>query len=98
VGTAEGAVVGVGKLGGDVIVPGSSVAVALGIADVSSLHPQNRPGVRHEVLVTLGVVTLGVVKVVVVVVLVVVLSLHPNQPLLKVRKMHAQFPAAPLTG
>jgi hypothetical protein len=93
VGTAEGAVVGVGKLGGDVIVPGSSVAVALGIADVSSLQPQNRPGVRHEVLVTLGVV-----KVVVVVVLVVVLSLHPNQPLLKVRKMHAQFPAAPLTG
>jgi hypothetical protein len=77
VGTAEGAVVGVGILGGDVIVPGSSVAVVLDMADVSSLHPQNRPGVRHVVLVTLGVV-----EVVVVVVVVVVLSLHPNHPLL----------------
>ena len=82
-GTADGAVVGLGILGGEVMVICSSVVV-LDIADVSSWHPQNRPGVRHEVLVTLGVV-----DVVVVVIVVVVLSLHPNQPLLKVRKMHA---------
>jgi hypothetical protein len=42
-------------------------------AEVSSLHPQNRPGVMH-VVVAVDVVD------VVVVTLVVVLSLHPNQP------------------
>jgi hypothetical protein len=46
---------------------------------ISSLHPQNRPGVKHVVLVAVGVV-----DVVVVVGDVVVLSLHPNQPLNKV--------------
>lgn len=42
-------------------------------AEVSSLHPQNRPGVM-QVVVAVDVVD------VVVVTLVVVLSLHPNQP------------------
>lgn len=65
------------------IVGRSCVAVALDSTDVWSWHPQNRPGVRHVVLVVaVGVGDAEVV--VVVVVLVVVLSLHPNQPLHKV--------------
>ena len=80
VGAAEGAVVGLGMLGGDVIVLCSCVVVLLVSVVAWSLHPQNRPGVRHVVLVAVGVVD------VVVVTLVVVLSLHPNQPLVKLAK------------
>lgn len=77
-GAGGGTVVGLGMLGGGVIVLSDScVDVAPGAAEVSSLHPQNRPGVMQVV------VAVVVVVVVVVVSLVVVLSLHPNQPLVK---------------
>jgi hypothetical protein len=81
VGSAEGAVVVLGMLGGEVIVLCSCIVVLLEAVVVvtSSLHPQNRPGVKHVVLVAVGVV-----DVVVLVVVVVVLSLQPNQPLNKV--------------
>lgn len=81
VGAAEGVVVGSGRLGGDVIVLCSSEAVVVVVPApdvVSSLHPQNRPGVRQLVLVCVGIV-----EVVVVVTTLVVLSLHPNQPLIQ---------------
>jgi hypothetical protein len=69
-------------LGGEVIVLCSCIVVLLEAVVVvtSSLHPQNRPGVKHVVLVAVGVVE----DVVVLVVVVVVLSLQPNQPLNKV--------------
>lgn len=73
-GAGGGAVVGLGTLGGGVIVLCSCVDVAPGRAEVSSLHPQNRPGVMQVVVAVVVVVK------VVVVMLVVVLSLHPNQP------------------
>ena len=70
VGAAEGVIVGSGRLGGDVIVLCSCVVVVSAVlvaVVVSSLQPQNRPGVMHVVLVSVGVV-----EVVVVVTLVVV--------------------------
>jgi hypothetical protein len=64
-----------------VVVPNSVVT--------SSLHPQNRPGVKHVVLVTVGVGEV-VEMVVVVLVTVSVLSLQPNQPLVKVSETHTE--------
>ena len=83
-GAGGGADVGLGMLGGGVIVLCSCVDVAPGTAEVSSLHPQNRPGVMQVVVAV-------VVVVVVVVTLVVVLSLHPNQPLGKVSIIRANL-------
>lgn len=82
VGTADGVVVVLGMVGGGVMVLRSCVVVVPNSVVTSSLHPQNRPGVKQVVLVTVGVV------VVVVLVAVSVLSLQPNQPLVKVSETH----------
>jgi len=89
VGTAEGTVVVVGMLGGAVMVLRSCVVVVPNSVVTSSLHPQNRPGVKHVVLVTVGVGEV-VEMVVVVLVTVSVLSLQPNQPLVKVSETHTE--------
>lgn len=81
VGTADGVVVVLGMVGGGVMVLRSCVVVVPKSVVTSSLHPQNRPGVKQVVLVTVGVVV-----VVVVLVTVPVLSLQPNQPLVQVSK------------
>ena len=97
VGAADGSlgvvVVG-GRVGGEVMVLGTFdvvvVVVVAVVVVVSSAHPHHRPGVRHVVLVVVGVVVVDVdvvvvdVVVVVVVDVVVVMSLQPNQPLKKV--------------
>jgi len=83
-----------GTVGGEVMVLGTFdvvvVVVVAVVVVVSSAHPHHRPGVRHVVLVVVGVVVVDVdvvvvdVVVVVVVDVVVVMSLQPNQPLKKV--------------
>jgi len=81
-----GRTVVVGRVGGSVIVDSCDVVVSLIMVDVLSLQPQNRPGVRHVVLVVLVVLVVEFVVFVgstAVVVVVVVLSLQPNQPLEK---------------
>ena len=83
-GTVGGAGAEVDMVGGEVIVWCSCVVVTLGSTEVWSWHPQNRPGVKQVVLVSVGVGVGGIV----VVVLVVVLSLHPNQPLDRVSVVH----------
>jgi len=50
VGVAVGRAVVGGKLGGSVMVDFGDVVVSLIIVDVTSLQPQNLPGVKHVVL------------------------------------------------
>lgn len=72
-GAVDGADVEVGMTGGAVMVDSPDVTGGPTSVAVLSMQPQNRPGVRQDVLVKVGV---GVV----VVMVVVVLSLQPNQP------------------
>lgn len=80
VGLADGGGAVVGSVGGVVIVLFSELVVSLIIVDVLSPHPQNRPGVRHVVVIVSVLVAVGGVVEVVVEVVVAVLSLQPNQP------------------